>query len=301
MSPEIVLAPEEYTELTALVRSKLTSVRLALRFASFCWRPRDCEKRPLQHKWVWAAMLNARGGHRARPAARRAADEGRCSSPDGIDHRRYAQGGCHWSTRTVAAELRISAASISLYWRAKGLKPHLVHGFKSVIRSSPRSLKTLWVCTLHRPSMPFYVLLYCDEKSQAQALDRTQPDLPLKKGRAATSGIRSIPVITACVLELSGHLFGYGVTTIWAKEAHLLTFSIAVDSQRKGWGERLLRHFMRSPRISCPLDVGGGKPSRSRLSKVIPVRVLLVIRRLITIYHLPIHRGGQLCISCCCP
>ncbi len=46
------------------------------------------------------------------------------------------------------------------------------------------------------------------------------------------------------VLDLSGHLFGYGVMTIGAEEAHLLTLSIAAGSQRKGWGERLLRHFI---------------------------------------------------------
>ncbi|MGH8841668.1 MAG: GNAT family N-acetyltransferase, partial [Advenella sp.] len=42
------------------------------------------------------------------------------------------------------------------------------------------------------------------------------------------------------VLEQGGHLFGYGVMTVGAEEAHLLTLSIAAGSQRKGWGERLL-------------------------------------------------------------
>jgi [ribosomal protein S18]-alanine N-acetyltransferase len=45
-------------------------------------------------------------------------------------------------------------------------------------------------------------------------------------------------------LDLNGHLFGYGVMTIGAEEAHLLTLSIAAGSQRKGWGERLLRQFI---------------------------------------------------------
>src|SRR5437879_9095779 len=44
------------------------------------------------------------------------------------------------------------------------------------------------------------------------------------------------------VLDLSGHLFGYGVMTIGAEEAHLLTLSIAAGSQRKGWGERSEEH-----------------------------------------------------------
>lgn len=46
------------------------------------------------------------------------------------------------------------------------------------------------------------------------------------------------------VLEQDGHLFGYGVMIIGAEEAHLLTLSIAFAAQRKGWGERLLRHFI---------------------------------------------------------
>ena len=46
------------------------------------------------------------------------------------------------------------------------------------------------------------------------------------------------------VLELGGEVFGYGVMTIGAEEGHLLTLSIAAGSQRKGWGERLLREFI---------------------------------------------------------
>jgi ribosomal-protein-alanine N-acetyltransferase len=47
------------------------------------------------------------------------------------------------------------------------------------------------------------------------------------------------------VLEQDGEVLGYGVMTIGAEEAHLLTLSIAAGSQRKGWGERLLREFIR--------------------------------------------------------
>jgi [ribosomal protein S18]-alanine N-acetyltransferase len=46
------------------------------------------------------------------------------------------------------------------------------------------------------------------------------------------------------VLEQGGHLFGYGVMVVGAEEAHLLTLSIAAGLQRKGWGERLLQHFI---------------------------------------------------------
>ncbi|MEP7370929.1 MAG: ribosomal protein S18-alanine N-acetyltransferase [Nitrosospira sp.] len=46
------------------------------------------------------------------------------------------------------------------------------------------------------------------------------------------------------VLEQDGYLFGYGVMIIGPEEAHLLTLSVAAGSQRKGWGERLLQHFI---------------------------------------------------------
>ena len=46
------------------------------------------------------------------------------------------------------------------------------------------------------------------------------------------------------VLEQSGHIFGYGVMTIGADEAHLLTLSIAAGWQRQGWGEKLLQQFI---------------------------------------------------------
>ena len=48
------------------------------------------------------------------------------------------------------------------------------------------------------------------------------------------------------VLEQDSRLFGYGVMIIGPEEAHLLTLSIAAESQRKGWGELLLRHFIHS-------------------------------------------------------
>ncbi|EQD73624.1 tISRso5 ISRSO5-transposase protein, partial [mine drainage metagenome] len=91
----------------------------------------------------------------------------------------------HWSTRTMAAELGISAASVSRHWRANGLKPHLVRGFK--ISRDPQFVQKLEdVVGLYMSPPEHALVLCCDEKSQVQALDRTQPGLPLKKGRAQT-------------------------------------------------------------------------------------------------------------------
>ena len=71
------------------------------------------------------------------------------------------------------------------------------------------------------------------------------------------------------VLEQDGQIFGYGIMTIGAEEAHLLTLSIAAESQRKGWGERLLRHFIQIAReqraLTLFLDVRVSNHAAARL------------------------------------
>lgn len=71
------------------------------------------------------------------------------------------------------------------------------------------------------------------------------------------------------VLEQDGHIFGYGVMTIGAEEAHLLTLSIAPESQGKGWGEKLLRHFIEIAReqlaLTMFLDVRESNHAAARL------------------------------------
>ncbi len=85
----------------------------------------------------------------------------------------------------MAAKLGVSAASVSRHWRANGLKPHLVHGFK--VSRDPKFVEKLEdIVGLYMSPPEHALVLCCDEKSQIQALDRTQPGLPLKKGRAAT-------------------------------------------------------------------------------------------------------------------
>lgn len=91
----------------------------------------------------------------------------------------------HWSTRTMAAEAGISEASVRRIWQANGLKPHLVESFK--ISSDPLFAEKLEAIVGLYLSPPEHALVLCvDEKSQIQALDRTQPGLPMKRGRGAT-------------------------------------------------------------------------------------------------------------------
>lgn len=91
----------------------------------------------------------------------------------------------HWSTRTMAAAAGISDASVRRIWRKHGLKPHLIKTFK-LSRDPQFAEKLEAIVGLYLNPPEHALVLCCDEKSQIQALDRTQPSLPLKKGRAGT-------------------------------------------------------------------------------------------------------------------
>jgi transposase len=91
----------------------------------------------------------------------------------------------HWSRASMAAEIGISPSSVGRIWAEAGLKPHLVRRFK--ISNDPQfEEKVTDVVGLYMNPPDRALVLCIDEKSQIQALDRTQPGLPLKKGRAAT-------------------------------------------------------------------------------------------------------------------
>ena len=91
----------------------------------------------------------------------------------------------HWSTRTMAAEMGVSETTVRRIWHAHGLKPHLVESFKiSKDKHFVEKLEDIVGLYLNPPE---HAIVMCvDEKSQIQALDRTQPGLPLKKGRCGT-------------------------------------------------------------------------------------------------------------------
>src|SRR6266852_6438522 len=91
----------------------------------------------------------------------------------------------HWTATVMAKEAGISASSVQRIWRAHGLQPHRVRQFK--LSNDPNFVEKLHdVVGLYVNPPEHAIVLSVDEKSQIQALDRTQPGLPLKKGRAAT-------------------------------------------------------------------------------------------------------------------
>jgi len=91
----------------------------------------------------------------------------------------------HWSLRTMAKAVGIAPSSVQAIWKVHGLKPHLVTTFK--LSNDPRfAEKVEDVVGLYLNPPERAIVLSVDEKSQIQALDRTQPGLPMKKGRAGT-------------------------------------------------------------------------------------------------------------------
>ena len=91
----------------------------------------------------------------------------------------------HWSTRTLAKELGVTQSMIHRVWKANGLKPHLVRTFK-LSRDPHFEEKLINVVGLYLNPPEKALVISADEKSQIQALDRTQPSLPIIPGRCGT-------------------------------------------------------------------------------------------------------------------
>jgi transposase len=94
-------------------------------------------------------------------------------------------GETHWSCRSMAKAAGVSPATVQRVWSARGLKPHLVKTFK-LSNDKHFDEKLIDVVGLYLNPPDQAVVLCMDEKSQIQALDRTQASLPMKKGRAGT-------------------------------------------------------------------------------------------------------------------
>jgi transposase len=128
----------------------------------------------------------------------------------------------HWSMRSMAAAAGISYSSVQRIWHVHGLKPHLTKTFK-VSRDKNFAAKVEDVVGLYLDPPDKALVLCVDEKSQIQALDRTQPGLPMKKGRAGTT------TLFAALSMLDGKVIG----TCMPRHRHreFLRFLKLIDQQ----------------------------------------------------------------------
>src|SRR6056297_883669 len=117
----------------------------------------------------------------------------------------------HWSRTTMAEAVGVSPSSVGRIWADAGLRPHLTKGFK--VSNDPLfEEKVTEIVGLYLDPPDRAVVLCVDEKSQIQALDRTQPGLPLKKGRGATMTHdykrHGTTTLFAALNVLTGEVFG---------------------------------------------------------------------------------------------
>jgi transposase len=196
-SAALVVTPEARKELERLVRSGKTEQRIALR-ARIVLGAADGKSnnalakelntsRPTVIDW---RQRFAEGGIKAlesdRPRGRSFQPLADAKAAEIITRTQSAPPqATQWSCRRMAKACGLSKASVQRVWHANGLKPHLLKTFKP--SNDPDFIEKLEDVVGLYMNPPEHALVLCiDEKSQIQALDRTQPGLPMKKGRAGT-------------------------------------------------------------------------------------------------------------------
>jgi transposase len=195
VAPAIELTHEQESELRRLARSKRTSVRLAQRAQIVLLAARGVQNKDIAEQLGVGRVQVARWRQRYLKSGLQGIERDlpRGAPPVKVDVARLVElttqstpeAATHWSTRKMAAVLEVSPSTVMRHWQAHGLKPHLVRGFK--ISRDPKFVEKLQdIVGLYMSPPEHALVLCCDEKSQVQALDRTQPGLPLKKGRAQT-------------------------------------------------------------------------------------------------------------------
>ena len=195
VAPAVELTTEQEIELTKLARSKRSSVRLAQRAQIVLLAAKGLRNTDIADQLGIGRVQVARWRQRYLECglAGIERDLPRGAPPRKVDVARLLElttqtqpeVATHWSTRTMAAELAVSPSTVMRHWQANGLKPHLVRGFK-VSRDPKFAQKLEDIVGLYISPPEHALVLCCDEKTQVQALDRTQPGLPMKKGRAQT-------------------------------------------------------------------------------------------------------------------
>lgn len=195
VAPAISLTDEEHSELTRLARSKLTSVRWAQRAQIVLLAASGLQNKAIAEQLDIGRVQVARWRERYLESgiAGIERDLPRGAPPVKVDVAKLVElttqstpeAATHWSTRKMGEVLGVSASTVMRNWQAHGLKPHIVRGFK-VSRDPQFAEKLEDIVGLYMSPPEHALVLCCDEKSQVQALDRTQPGLPLKKGRAQT-------------------------------------------------------------------------------------------------------------------
>ena len=195
---EISLEPDEREFLKKLVRSPRTPVRLVLRSSVILLAADGTENREIAKtlriargtvgKWRSRFAEDGFPGiekDAARPGRKKRYSRSKVAELVRRTTQEKPAGETHWSRKSMSREMGVSESTVGRVWRAHGLKPHLFRTFK--VSNDPlfaEKLEAIVGLYLHPPEHA--VVFSADEKSQIQALDCTQPGLPLKRGRCGT-------------------------------------------------------------------------------------------------------------------
>ncbi len=198
VAPTIQLTREQRSALTRWVNGRRTEVRVVMRAQIVLAAARGLENREIAAELGvtpetvgrWRARFAAKGvkgiikdlPRGGRKPTSRSKVEGRIIR---VTTQQEPANATHWSTRTLAEKLGVSQSMVHRVWKANGLKPHLVKTFK--LSNDPHFEEKLRdVVGLYLNPPENALVLSADEKTSIQALDRTQPGLPLIRGRCGT-------------------------------------------------------------------------------------------------------------------
>ena len=195
---KIVLSDEEVVNLSKLSKSRSVSVRLAERSQIVLLAGKGLTNEEIAEELGVTRQKAGRWRQRYAENGVKgiSQDAPRPGRKPKISSRKVAQvirlttqttpeNATHWSQRLMAEKAGISMSTVGRIWKSHGLKPHRVSTFKlSNDKEFAEKLEAIVGLYISPPENA--IVFSCDEKSQIQALDRTQPGLPMKKGKAAT-------------------------------------------------------------------------------------------------------------------
>ena len=195
---EIALSDEEVTHLSKLSKSRSVSVRLAERSRIILLADAGMTNEEIGYELDITRQKAGRWRERYansglegisqdayRPGRKPKISSHKVNKVINLTTQTTPENATHWSQRLMSEKAGISMSSVGRIWKSHGLKPHRVTTFKlSNDKAFAEKLEAIVGLYMSPPENA--IVLSCDEKSQIQALDRTQPGLPMKKGRVAT-------------------------------------------------------------------------------------------------------------------
>lgn len=194
-APAVELSPESHRALESLLQSRGSSQALCRRarvvlLASAGWPDRRIGPEVGLHynqvaKWRERFLEHGIEGLRDKKRKRAKRIDVAKERIALVEATRPLEGRARWTQRTMAAHAGLSASAVGRLWRANDIKPHRTKTFK--LSTDPEFEAKFWdIVGLYLEPPHQAVVLCCDEKSQIQALNRTQPGLPLGIGHIRT-------------------------------------------------------------------------------------------------------------------